>query len=62
MVVDDRVAMLLYGDNAGSDQPIGPVDALELLMAESGLAMEKLALEARLKHVESARQRADEGR
>jgi hypothetical protein len=57
MLVDDRVAMLLYGDNGASDAPIGPVEALERVMAESGLAMEKMALEAKLKHVGSTRRR-----
>ncbi len=49
MIVNNNVVALLYGDNLPSGGPIGPIDALELLMLEAGLAMEKTTLEMRLR-------------
>ena len=46
----NRIAVaLLYGDNLPGHGRIGPIDGLELLMLEAGLAMEKTALEVRLR-------------
>ncbi len=58
MVVDDRVAMLFYGDNGAGERPLGAIESVELILAESGLAMEKQALEARLRHFERTRRRS----
>jgi Domain of unknown function (DUF4388) len=49
MVVNGNVVALLYGDNLPTADPIGPIDALELLMLQAGLAMEKTTLEIRLR-------------
>jgi hypothetical protein len=49
MVVSGGVVALLYGDNLPDSRPIGPIDALELLMLQAGLAMEKTTLEIRLR-------------
>jgi len=49
MIVNGNVVALLYGDNLPAGNPIGPIDALELLMLEAGLAMEKTTLEIRLR-------------
>lgn len=49
MVVNGNAIAVLYGDNLPESKPIGPVDALEMLMLEAGLAMEKTALEMRLR-------------
>ena len=49
MIVNGNVVALLYGDNLPAGSPIGPIDALELLMLEAGLAMEKTTLEIRLR-------------
>ncbi len=49
MVVSGNVVAVLYGDNLPSGEPIGAIDGLELLMLEAGLAMEKTALEIRLR-------------
>jgi len=49
MVVDSAVIALLYGDNLPDDGPIGSVSGLEVLMLEAGLAMEKTALEVRVR-------------
>lgn len=52
MLVNGQVVGLLYGDNPVADGPIGSVDGLELLMLEAGLAMEKTALEIRLRSLQ----------
>jgi hypothetical protein len=49
MVVSGGVVALLYGDNLPDSRPIGPIDTLELLMLQAGLAMEKTTLEIRLR-------------
>ena len=49
MVVNGSAVALLYGDNAPDRGRLGPIDGLELLMLEAGLAMEKTALEVRLR-------------
>lgn len=49
MIVNGNVVALLYGDNLPAGKPIGPIDALELMMLEAGLAMEKTTLEIRLR-------------
>jgi len=49
MVVNGSAVALLYGDNLPDGGRIGPIDGLELLMLEAGLAMEKTALEVRLR-------------
>ncbi len=47
MIVGGAVAVLFYGDNLPDLRPIGPVDALEFMIAEAALAMERHVLEAR---------------
>ena len=49
MVVNGKAVALLHGDNLPDGGRIGPIDGLELLMLEAGLAMEKTALEVRLR-------------
>ena len=53
MVVNGSVIALLYGDNLPSRDPIGPIEGLEVLLMEAGLAMEKTTLEIRLKTLQS---------
>ena len=55
MIIEDCVAMLLYGDNLPENRPIGPIDGLEFLVTEAGLGMEKQHLEAKLRHFELTR-------
>lgn len=52
IIVDGMIAGMFYGDNAPESRPIGSVHALELLMIEAGLAMEKTLLRSRLRRVE----------
>jgi len=55
IILGGNVAMIFYGDNLPSDTPIGSTEELELLMTEAGLAMEKEALDTRVKEVERIR-------
>ncbi len=52
IMVDGMIAGLFYGDNVPLNTAIGPLHALELLMIEAGLAMEKGLLRTRLQQVE----------
>ena len=52
MVFNNSVIALLYGDNQQDDGPIGNIAALEVLMLEAGLAMEKAALEIRVRSLQ----------
>ena len=52
MVVAGSVAMLFYGDNAVDGRPIGPTGDLTRIVLEASLAMEKAALEERLRDFE----------
>jgi hypothetical protein len=45
LVVDGATAFVLYGDDLPKPGPIGSLDALEVLMMETGLAIENEALE-----------------
>jgi hypothetical protein len=49
MIVANSVAVLLYGDNVPDYRLIGPVDTLEFMIAEAGMAMERTLLETREK-------------
>jgi hypothetical protein len=55
MVLRDGVGLVFYGDDAGGDGRIGPVEDLEWALLEAGLAMERDLLEARLVDFERAR-------
>ncbi len=61
IVVEGMIAAIFYGDNLPGDHPITSIHGLELLMIESGLAMEKNLLRDRLRSVED-KLRAVEGR
>ncbi len=52
IIVDGMIQGLFYGDNVPHNRAIGPVHALELLMIEAGLAMEKTLLRSRLKQIQ----------
>jgi hypothetical protein len=49
MVVAGSVAMLFYGDNAPDGRPIGATESLTRLILEASLAMEKTALDERMR-------------
>ena len=55
LVVNNDVLLVLYGDNAGSTDPLGSFVGLELLLLQAGLAMEKRLLEKRIEHYRKLR-------
>jgi hypothetical protein len=58
MIVRESVELIFYGDNMPDGDPIGPTQELEWAMTEASLAMEKEALEQRIRDFERARARA----
>lgn len=52
MVVGGRVALIFYGDDLPDGGPLPQLDELELLMIQGGLAIEKAALEMKLRALE----------
>ena len=57
MIVRESVELIFYGDNMPDGEPIGPTQELEWAMTEASLAMEKEALEQRIRDFERARAR-----
>jgi hypothetical protein len=57
MVVGGVVRVVLYGDNLPEPRPVGPIDALEYVVAEAALAMERATVEIREKGLEGKRPR-----
>ena len=55
LMVNNNVLLVLYGDNGGSDKPLGSFDELELLLLQAGLAMEKRLLEKRIEQYRKLR-------
>jgi hypothetical protein len=51
----DQVAALLYGDNAASGRPLGDTSAIEVIVHEAGLALERAVLERALEQAEGQR-------
>jgi Domain of unknown function (DUF4388) len=62
MMVRESVELIFYGDNLPDGKPIGPTEELEMAMTEASLAMEREALEQRIRDFDRARGRAAEGR
>jgi hypothetical protein len=60
MMVRESVHLIFYGDNLPEGRPIGPTEELELAMTEASLAMEREALEQRIRDFDRARWRAAE--
>lgn len=53
--VGGTVELVLYGDNAPQNQPIGPFRSLELALSEAGVQIEKDMLDTRARSLERAR-------
>jgi hypothetical protein len=60
MLVRESVELIFYGDNLSDGKPIGPTEQLELAMTEASLAMEREALEQRVRDFEKMRARLAE--
>jgi len=48
LIVDGKIALVVYGDNLPDHRPIRGVDTLEIFMNQAGMALEKALLEKRL--------------
>jgi hypothetical protein len=48
LIVDGKVALIVYGDNLPEGKPIRGTDVLEIFMNQAGMALEKALLEKRL--------------
>jgi hypothetical protein len=48
----DRVVALLYADNLPADTPLGDTSALEVVIHEAGLALDRAVLERTLARAE----------
>jgi hypothetical protein len=48
LIVDDKVVLIVYGDNLPERKPIAGIDTLEIFMNQAGMALEKALLEKRL--------------
>jgi hypothetical protein len=57
MVVHGSVAMVFYGDDAARSGGIGATRALEFLILETGLEMEKADVEERMRQLRAAQGR-----
>jgi hypothetical protein len=48
LVVDGKVALVVYGDNLPERRPVRGLDTLEIFMNQAGMALEKALLEKRI--------------
>ncbi len=48
LIVDGKIALIVYGDNLPDRKPIRGVDTLEIFMNQAGMALEKALLEKRI--------------
>jgi Domain of unknown function (DUF4388) len=48
LVVDEKIALIVYGDNLPEQRPIKGMDTLEIFMNQAGMALEKALLEKRI--------------
>jgi len=55
LTVNGTTAFVLYGDDLPDRRPLGSMEPLEVLLIEAGLAIEKDALEQRVRQIESRR-------
>ena len=55
MLVRESVELIFYGDNLPGGKPIGPTEELEMAMTEASLAMEREALEQRIRDFDRVR-------
>jgi hypothetical protein len=55
LIVDDKVALIVYGDDLPGRKPIEGIDTLEIFMNQAGMALEKALLEKRLAELQKER-------
>jgi hypothetical protein len=55
LLVDDKIALVVYGDNLPERKTIQGIDTLEIFMNQAGMALEKALLEKRLAELQKER-------
>ncbi len=55
LIVDGKVALIVYGDNLPEGKPIQGVETLEIFMNQAGMALEKALLEKRIAELQKER-------
>ena len=55
LVVDGKLALVVYGDNLPERKPITGIDTLEIFMNQAGMALEKALLEKRIAELQKER-------
>jgi hypothetical protein len=55
LIVDNKVALVVYGDNLPERKAIKGMDTLEIFMNQAGMALEKALLEKKLAEMERGR-------
>jgi hypothetical protein len=56
LIVDNKVALIVYGDNVPERRQIRGVEILEIFMNQAGMALEKALLEKKLAELQKERQ------
>ncbi len=56
LVVDGKVALIVYGDNLPERKPIRGMDTLEIFMNQAGIALEKALLQKKLTELQKERE------
>ena len=56
LVVDGKVALVVYGDNLPEQKPIRGMDTLEIFMNQAGMALEKAVLQKKLADFQKEKQ------
>ncbi len=56
LIVDGKIALIVYGDNLPDKKPIRGIDTLEIFMNQAGMALEKALLEKKLAELQKERQ------
>ena len=56
LVVNGKVALIVYGDNLPERKPLGGMDTLEIFMNQAGMALEKALLQNRLTELQKEKE------
>lgn len=55
LIVDTKVALVVYGDNLPDQRPIKGIETLEIFMNQAGMALEKALLERKLAELQKGK-------
>ncbi|HEX9019715.1 MAG TPA: DUF4388 domain-containing protein [Nitrospirota bacterium] len=55
LIVDGKIALIVYGDNLPEQKPVRGIDTLEIFMNQAGMALEKALLEKRIAELQKER-------